>query len=107
MTPEGCAILEAWNDASDPEVSIARATVAPGTTTQSHRLRGVAERYLMVQGSGVVHVGDLEQRVTPGDVVLVPPGVAQQITNCGDADLVFYCICSPRFRPECYEALPE
>jgi len=40
-----------------------------------------------------------------GDVVVIPAGVSQQIVNCGARDLVFYCICSPRFTPECYEAL--
>ena len=105
MTPEGCAILESWNNAVDGEVSIARATVAPGVTTQPHRLRDVVERYLVIQGSGRVRVGDLEQDVRPGDVVLIPANVAQQISNTGVSELMFYCICSPRFTPQCYEAL--
>jgi mannose-6-phosphate isomerase-like protein (cupin superfamily) len=106
MTPEGCAILESWNDAADEEVSIARATVAPGVTTQPHRLRGIVERYLIVEGRGRVRMGGtIEQDVQPGDVVIIPAGASQQISNTGAADLVFYCVCSPRFRPECYEAL--
>jgi mannose-6-phosphate isomerase-like protein (cupin superfamily) len=106
MTPEGCAILESWNDRSDADVSIARATVAPGITTQPHRLRGVAERYVIIQGKGVVRVGDLpEQQVGPGDVVIIPAGSPQSISNTGDHDLVFYCICSPRFQQECYETI--
>ena len=43
--------------------------------------------------------------VGPGDVVVIPAGVPQQITNVGDADLVFYCVCTPRFRPDGYESL--
>ena len=31
---EGCHILESWNDADDPQCSIARARVAPGRTTR-------------------------------------------------------------------------
>ncbi len=89
----------------DREVSIARATVAPGVTTQPHRLRDVVERYLVIQGSGRVRVGDLEQDVRPGDVVLIPANVAQQISNTGVSELMFYCICSPRFTPQCYEAV--
>jgi len=106
MTDEGCSILESWNDSSDPDVSIARATVAPGVTTLPHRLRGVDERYVILLGTGVVRIGEtLEQSVRVGDIVLIPPGVSQQIRNSGDTDLVFYCICSPRFTPECYESL--
>ena len=105
-TAERCSILEVWNDARDPGASIARARVAPGITTQPHRLRGVVERYLIVGGSGCVRVGDsIAQAVAPGDVVVIPAEVRQQITNTGDSDLVFYCICSPRFTPGCYESL--
>ena len=105
-TAERCSILEVWNDARDSGASIARARVAPGITTQPHRLRGVVERYLIVEGSGFVRVGDsIAREVAPGDVVVIPAEVTQQITNTGDSDLVFYCICSPRFTPECYESL--
>jgi mannose-6-phosphate isomerase-like protein (cupin superfamily) len=105
-TPERCSILEAWNDVSDPAASIARARVAPGATTQWHRLQGVVERYLIVEGSGFVEVGDvIAKPVRSGDVIVIPPEVRQRISNTGTDDLVFYCICSPRFTQECYESL--
>ncbi len=105
-TPERCSILEVWNDARDSAASIARARVAPGATTQWHRLHGVVERYLIVEGSGFVQVGDsIAQPVKPGDVVVIPMEVRQRIANTGTDDLVFYCICSPRFTQECYESL--
>ena len=106
MTPERCRILEAWGRPDDGVVSIARATVEAGVTTQWHRLRGVDERYVIVEGAGRVDVGDLDpEAVKPGDVVVIPAGARQRITNTGACDLVFYCICSPAFMPECYEAL--
>ena len=106
MTPERCWILESWNEESDPAASIARARVAPGRTTQLHRLRAVVERYVIVEGTGLVRVGGLPPAtVKPGDVVVIPAGVSQQISNEGPGDLVFYCICTPRFTPACYEAL--
>jgi mannose-6-phosphate isomerase-like protein (cupin superfamily) len=105
MTPERCAIVETWNDVGDPAVSIARARVKPGITTQLHAL-DVDERYLIVEGLGAVRIGDLPPvEVGAGDVAVIPAGTAQQITNCGDSDLVFYCVCSPRFTPEVYNAL--
>ena len=105
-TPERCRILESWNVASDPEVSIARARVAPGVTTAAHRLSGVTERYVIIEGRGRVAIGTgLMQDVVPGDVVIIPAGVTQHITNTGTTDLVFYCICTPRFTQDCYEAL--
>ena len=105
FTPEGCHILESWNSPSDGAASIARARVEPGAATKAHRLRGVIERYLVIEGEGRATVDGREADVRPGDVVVIPAGASQKIANTGTRDLLFYCICSPRFTPECYEAL--
>ena len=103
---EGCYINELSNDADDPEVSIARARVAPGVSTRWHRLHGVVERYVVLVGTGRVEVGDLPPRdVTVGDVVIIPALCRQRIANTGADDLVFLAICSPRFQREAYEDL--
>ena len=100
---EGCHILESLNDDADPAASIARARVAPGRTTRWHHLDGVTERYLIVSGEGRAEVGSSPPvTVLPGDVVLVPPGTRQRITCTGRDELIFYAICTPRFRPDCY-----
>ncbi len=107
-TPERCFILELSNNPLDPEVSIARARVEPAVTTQLHRLNGIAERYVVTSGEGVMHVGDEPPTaVAPGSVVWVPDGVRQRITNTGDSDLVFLCVCTPRYFEGAYEALGE
>ncbi len=105
-TEERCHIFESWNDKSDPSVSIARARVKPGITTQRHRLLGIVERYVITRGRGMVKIDDLPPEVVgPSDVVIVPENTPQQITNTGDEDLIFYCICTPRFSPDRYAAL--
>ena len=105
-TPERCHILELSNIADDPDVSIARARVTPGVTTRWHRLRGIAERYVILEGQGRVEIGELPATdVGPGDVVFIPPGCRQRITQHGTGDLVFLAICSPRFVPAAYEDL--
>ncbi|MFL2546617.1 MAG: cupin domain-containing protein [Candidatus Rariloculaceae bacterium] len=43
------------------------------------------------------------EAVRAGDVVLIPAGLPQCITNTGRDDLVFLALCTPRFRPENYE----
>ena len=102
-TPEGCYINELSNIESDPEASIAQARIRPGVATRWHRLVGITERYVLLSGEGTVEVGDLPaQNVAPGDVVLIPPGCRQRITNPGNQDLIFLAICTPRFRPESY-----
>lgn len=105
-TDERCFINELSNIPEDASVSIARARVMVDECTHWHRLRGITERYVILSGSGRVEVGDLEPTdVGPGDVVLIPPGVAQRIRNTGHADLVFLAICSPRFEQQYYEDL--
>lgn len=104
-TEERCHIVELSNSADDPAVSIARARVEPGVTTRWHRLRGIAERYVMLEGSGRVELADAVVRdVGPGDIVLIPPDCAQRITNIGSGDLVFLAICTPRFEWSAYSA---
>jgi mannose-6-phosphate isomerase-like protein (cupin superfamily) len=103
-TPERCFINELSNIDADPDASIARARVPPGVTTRWHRVRGTTERYVLLSGSGRVEVGNLPaQDVCAGDVVLIPPGCRQRITNLGAEDLIFLAICTPRFQPGAYE----
>lgn len=110
---EGCFITEWLNSPEDPSLSVARARVLPGVTTRLHRLAGVAERYVVLEGLGRVelvgpdgpltsadhYVSDIE----PGDVVVIPPMVSQRVTNLGQTDLVFLALCTPRFTRAAYE----
>lgn len=103
-TGEGCFILELSNTPGDPECSIARARVPPGVTTKWHRLRGIVERYVILDGSGLMEAGDLPAcEVNAGDVVLIPASTPQRITNTGGRDLLFLAVCTPRFKTEAYE----
>ena len=108
LTEEQCSILEMSNTADDEAVSIARARVAVGETTRWHRLKDITERYVILEGQGLVEVADLApQQVGPGDVVRIPPAVRQRIRNTGTQDLVFLALCSPRFRWDAYEDIDE
>lgn len=105
-TDERCFILELANDAGDADVSIARARVEPGVTTKRHRVAATAERYVILRGQGKARIGDAApEPVGPGSVVRIPPGSPQSITNTGTEDLVFLCICTPRFQWPHYESL--
>jgi len=107
-TEERCHILELSNSPLDPGVSIARARVEAGVTTARHRLDGIDERYVMIAGKGRVEIGDHPPAdVGPGDVVRIPAGAVQSITNLGQEDLVFLCICDPRWDRACYEDVDD
>lgn len=103
LTPERCYIAENWGILDDKKVSIACATVKPAVTTKAHHLEGVQEIYIITTGTGKIYVGDLEPaKVVKGDVVVIPVGTIQRISNIGKTDLVFYCICIPAFTAKCY-----
>jgi len=102
-TKERCYIVETANDSGDELVSISRARVEPGVTTAWHKLKGVAERYIIISGQGRVEINDLDPiDVFEGDVVRIPEDTPQRITNTGQIDLIFYAVCSPRFQTSCY-----
>jgi len=105
-TEERCHILQIANDPGDEFVSIARARVEPGVTTAWHRVKGTAERYVIVAGVGRVEVGGLGPvEVSAGDVVRIPADAPQRIANIGVGDLVFYAVCTPPFDRSRYESL--
>jgi mannose-6-phosphate isomerase-like protein (cupin superfamily) len=104
-TPERCHILEMSNSTDDEALSIARARVEPGVTTAFHKVIETAERYVILVGEGTVEIADQQAaEVVAGDVVLIPPGAVQRITNTGSDDLVFLALCTPRFRERNYRA---
>lgn len=104
-TVERCYITELLNDAGQPEVSIARTRVEPGVTTQLHLL-SVSEWYVIESGYGLMRIGDESPfSVKPGDTVTIPKHAPQQISNNGHEDLIFLCVCTPKFSPECYTSL--
>jgi len=80
--------------------------VEPGITTAWHRLRNTTETYYILEGKGRVELGeDFVQDVNAGEVIKIPPGVPQRISNIGNEDLMFLCFCVPAFSAEAYEHL--
>ena len=107
-TEEQCHIVELNNSPADEDCSIARARVTPGVTTSLHSLKGIVERYVILSGVGEVKInGQAGQMVAAYDIVNIPQGVSQKITNKGTEDLIFLCICTPRFKQESYESITE
>ncbi len=104
-TSERCYIAEILNEPGYPEVSIARARVSPGITTRLHSV-SVLECYVIECGSGRMFLGDGEPFLVETDsVVTIPAHTPQKIENTGDEDLIFTCVCAPRWTTDCYSEL--
>ena len=51
--------------------------------------------YHVIEGEGLMELGDAKQVVRKHDFVFVPPGVEHSISNTGTVDLVFLVVTSP------------
>ena len=104
-TDEKCFISELLNSEVFNSFSMAQARVLPGVTTSLHRLRDVDEVYYILSGTGEMEIED-ETKTIVGekDIVFIPRNKTQRIRNTSETDLIFLCICSPRFHVGAYEA---
>ncbi|MBR9921190.1 MAG: cupin domain-containing protein [Bacteroidetes bacterium] len=101
---EGCFILEVLNQ-KDKDLSISRARLEVGKTTEPHRLRDMQEWYYILSGEGNMHLGEKQFGVGVGDVVHIPANMPQWIENIGNGDLIFLCICLPGWAEEAYQSV--
>ena len=79
--------------------SLAHATVSPGNTSYEHYLK-TSEVYYILEGRGIMHIGEEKQEVFPGQTIYIPPYEWQCIHNSGPGDLKFLCIVDPAWRKE-------
>ncbi len=102
-TRERVFVREVGNDPAYVRASRALVRVEPGVTTEHHALVGVVEVYVIVRGTGIMHLdGASDRLVAAGAVVRIAAGQGQSVTNTGAEDMVIECICTPRFQPDCY-----
>jgi mannose-6-phosphate isomerase-like protein (cupin superfamily) len=103
FTIEGCYILEYQNSEVLPGYSIARARLKPGHSTALHLLKRSEEKYIILQGEAIAEIDNNPTKLlSEGDFISIPPGTSQRITNTGMKDLIFLCICFPRFTEDQY-----
>jgi mannose-6-phosphate isomerase-like protein (cupin superfamily) len=80
--------------------SLAEATIAPGAATLLHLHRRSEEVYHVVAGTGRMTLGGAVFHVGRGDTVVIRPGIAHRIENCGRAELRILCACAPAYSHE-------
>ena len=80
--------------------SLAEARVPADATTLAHHHVLSEEIYHILDGTGLMTLGDETFEVAPGDSVLIPPGTRHFIHNPGPGTLRFLCCCSPAYAHE-------
>jgi mannose-6-phosphate isomerase-like protein (cupin superfamily) len=106
---DGSSLRELFHPGKGPfpfGYSLAQAVVKPRGKTVPHRLKS-SEVYCILEGRGLMHVGEEMAEVAAGQAVYVPPFHIQFIENTGEADLAFLCIVDPAWQPEDEEVLPD
>lgn len=92
-------LLHPERDAARIRYSLAVAWLDPGQRSAPHRLKS-AEVYLVIRGSGVMHIDSESAEVAPGDAVYIPAGAVQWLENPGAHPIEFACIVDPAWRAE-------
>jgi mannose-6-phosphate isomerase-like protein (cupin superfamily) len=67
----------------------------PGQEHAPHVHEGQDKLYLVLEGSGVVQVGDKAELLTAGDAAFAPAGVLHSIRNPGPERLIVLAVLSP------------
>jgi predicted cupin superfamily sugar epimerase/mannose-6-phosphate isomerase-like protein (cupin superfamily) len=88
-------------------LSVARFTLAPGHSSGTSYNHRSEEVFLVVSGSGHVHLRAETKPVGPGSTVFIPATVPHSIEANPGNDLVFLAISAPAFTPEDYVLVPQ
>jgi mannose-6-phosphate isomerase-like protein (cupin superfamily) len=67
----------------------------PMAYVERHSHKVQEQVYHVLEGEGLMEIGDRTQVVRKHDVIYLPPGVPHSISNTGLADLVFIVATSP------------
>jgi len=99
---DNASLRELFNPETDDlrlHFSLAYATVRPGDTTYSHKLKS-AEVYYILEGEGEMYIDEEKEKVAPGQAIYIPANSLQKIKNIGSTDLKFLCIVDPAWKAE-------
>jgi mannose-6-phosphate isomerase-like protein (cupin superfamily) len=98
-TKDGSEIREllAYRNSCIRNQTLAEARLPAGGRTTPHYHVKTEEIYYILEGAGLMRVGQEEAAVGPGDAIAIPPGVSHQIANTGDSTLKFLCCCAPGY----------
>jgi len=80
--------------------SLAQAILKPGRSSLPHKLKTASEVYYILEGEGLLVIGEESERVRPGQAIYIPPNSVQFLRNIGKQDLKFLCLVFPPWRIE-------
>lgn len=99
ITKDGSEIREllAHRNSCIRNQTLAEARLPAGASTTPHHHVQTEEIYYVLEGHGLMQVGEELCTVTVGDAIAIPPGALHQLTNTGTQVLKFLCCCAPGY----------
>ena len=70
-------------------------SLEPGQEHAPHAHDGQDKLYLILEGSGMVQVGDQTERLSAGDAAFAPSGIVHSMRNPGPERLVVMAVLGP------------
>jgi predicted cupin superfamily sugar epimerase/mannose-6-phosphate isomerase-like protein (cupin superfamily) len=88
--------------AKSSTLSIAKFTLSPGRSSGTSFNHRSQEVFLVIDGTGEVHLGDKVTPVNAESTVFIPAGEMHSIQADPNSRLTFYAVSAPAFSPEDY-----
>lgn len=93
--------------ANSSTLSIAKFTLSPGRSSATSFNHRSQEVFLVIDGTGEVHLGDKVTPVNAESTVFIPAGEVHSIQADPNSTLTFYAVSAPAFSPEDYVVVKE
>ena len=90
-------LREAWQSKN---VSVAHVIMRPKEVSLSHKHMKFTELYYILEGEGVMWLGEEKFGVKEGSLVEVRPNTAHKLENTGKSTLKHLVISTPAFSPD-------
>jgi len=98
-TPHGSEIRPLIDRTTSPitQCSLAEEILPPGATITPHHHEVLEEIYYIVEGSGVMAIGEEQREVGAGDAIYIPKNNRHALTNTGTEPMRILLVCGPAF----------
>jgi mannose-6-phosphate isomerase-like protein (cupin superfamily) len=98
-TPHGSEIRPLIDRTTSPITgcSLAEELLPPGASITPHYHRVMEEIYYILEGTGLMTIGDEQREVGSGDAVYIPKNNRHTLTNTGKDSMRLLLVCGPAF----------
>jgi mannose-6-phosphate isomerase-like protein (cupin superfamily) len=79
------------------QCSLAEEILPPGCAVTPHHHRALEEIYYIVEGRGVMTVGEERREVSAGDAIFIPLKHRHTLENTGTVPIKLILVCGPAF----------